>query len=158
MLYRSVFLFACICFALHTTAQHKNKQDFNPIKQLAGRWGMQTSKGILYEEWIFVNDSLLKGKSFRVNNKDTLMSETMELKLSGNNIYYIPVTAKQNNQQPVIFTLVKIENKQYLFENKAHDFPQRIEYTLPHDEKLYVQIEGNINGTYKRSDYHYEAR
>ena len=149
-----IYLFAFFC--LHATAQDK-KQDFDALKQLAGKWHMQTNKGMLYEEWIQVNDSLLKGKSFRVNNTDTVMLESVELKLAGNNIYYIPVTAHQNNQQPVMFTLIRTENKQYVFENKIHDFPQRVVYEIPEGGKLHAWIEGNINGSFKRSDYHYEA-
>ena len=152
-----IFLFALTCFSMPATAQSEKSQDFNLLKQLTGKWRMQTNKGTLYEEWMQVNDSLLKGKSFRVNNGDTVLLESVELKLSNNNIYYIPVTAHQNNQQPVIFTLIKTENKQYVFENKSHDFPQRVIYELPEGGKLHALIEGDINGEFKRSEYHYEA-
>jgi len=153
-----VFLFAFTGFSMHATAQSVQNQDFNMLKQLTGKWRMQTNKGMLYEEWIQVNDSLLKGKSFRVNNSDTIILESVELKRSGNNIYYIPVTTHQNNQQPVIFTLIKTENSRYVFENKTHDFPQRVVYELPQGGKLHAWIEGDINGKFNRSDYNYEAQ
>lgn len=63
MKHNIAFLFAYICFSQRTTAQY-NKQHFDHLKQLTGKWRMQTDKGTLHEEWVQVNDSLLKGKVF----------------------------------------------------------------------------------------------
>ena len=73
---------------------------------------------------------------------DTIPQETVQLKISNGIITYTSTVANQNNQQPVTFTLVKTENGKYIFENKAHDFPQQISYHLIDNNTLNASISG----------------
>jgi Domain of unknown function (DUF6265) len=45
------------------------------------------------------------------------------------------------------FTLVEIGDKRAVFENKAHDFPQRILYWLDGAGALHARIEGTLKGS-----------
>lgn len=134
-------------------AQDVNKS-FKDLYALAGTWRMETSKGILYESWNVIDDSTLKSKSYKVTDNDTLALEQVELVKRNNAILYIP-SVLENNNVPVIFTLVTLEKGGYTFENKEHDFPQRIIYTLPQNNTMHAWIEGDINGHFKKSDYNY---
>lgn len=122
---------------------------FKPLHQLAGSWEMNTSKGSLIEVWKIQDDSTLVSESFRINGTDTIPQETVVLSLRNNSINFTSTVADQNNQQPVSFILIKIQDGKYVFENKAHDFPQQIFYTLAGNNSLLAGISGRINDTYK---------
>jgi Domain of unknown function (DUF6265) len=140
---------------VHTAINAQSGDDFPALYSLAGTWKMETAKGILYESWEKLNDSTLKSRSYKVMDKDTVWLEQVKLVKREGKISYIPVVQRQNNNEPVAFVLKKIENNIYIFENAAHDFPQRIIYTLPQNNLLHAWIEGEVNGQVKRIDYRY---
>jgi hypothetical protein len=151
----ALLLMACLaiaCLCVH--AQNQNR-DFERLDLMVGTWKMESGKGILYESWRKINDSTLKGRSFKINGKDTVLLEQVDLIKTGGEIQYIPVVNGQNNDKAVIFALSKTENGIYIFENSNHDFPQRIVYALPEANVLHAWIEGNMNGKFRRVDYKY---
>ncbi len=119
-----------------TDAQFK-LENFRPLYSLQQSWQMKNRKGYLIEQWTKVNDSLLTSKSFQITDKDTVMMETVQLKFSGGTITYTPTVPDQNAGKPVTFTLISINEGQYRFENKSHDYPQQIIYQ-PGEKTLYV--------------------
>lgn len=129
---------------------------FKDLHAILGLWSLETAGGTMYESWYKSNDSTLLGKSYSVKGKDTLLLETVDLVERKGTIMYIPVTADQNDQKPVVFTLAKLDSATYTFENPAHDFPQRIIYKLPVDNLMHAWIEGNSKGVLKRSDYRFK--
>ena len=110
--------------------------DFKKLHRLKGTWTMNTSKGILNESWEIMNDSLLMGKSYEVQGKDTIPQEIVRLEFKEGNITYNPVVVDQNQQKPVVFKLASIRGNEFIFENKMHDFPQQIVYNLGVDGLL----------------------
>jgi len=140
----ALILFGCnVLFAQATALQ------FKPLHQLAGSWKMATPKGFLFEVWKIQDDSTMLSKSFRINGTDTIPQESVELSLRNNIITFTSVVADQNNQQPVSFILIHSKEGKYVFENKAHDFPQQIFYTLNGNNSLQAGISGRINDTFK---------
>jgi hypothetical protein len=63
--------------------------------------------------------------------------------------------SNQNNQQPVYFKLISKEDGRYIFENKEHDFPQRVIYHLVSNDAVHARIEGVRNGQERGSDFKY---
>lgn len=101
------------------------------------------------EFWEQSNDSTYKGNSYMLGNGDTLFSEKLSLELRADGIYYVPVTSNQNDEKPVLFKLVKdslVAANTLVFENKLHDFPQRIVYEHPHADTIKARIEGVSKG------------
>lgn len=146
-----------LLFIIGTSVQAQDAgKSFHDLRSLAGKWSMETSKGTMYESWRKLNDSTFQGLSFRVSGKDTAVLEQMELVLRGERIMFIPTVPGQNEEKPVVFTLAKLENKAYIFENKEHDFPKRVVYVLPKDNTLHAWIEGDINGEAKRIDFKFK--
>ncbi|HEY0057555.1 MAG TPA: DUF6265 family protein [Flavisolibacter sp.] len=144
-------------FFLSISAQAQdNAKTFRDLNSLTGKWSMESSKGMLYESWLKLNDSTFKGLSFRVSGKDTTVLEQMELVLREGRIMFIPTVPGQNNEKPVVFTLARLENDGYIFENKEHDFPKRVVYVLPKANTLHAWIEGNINGEARKIDFKFK--
>ena len=133
-----------LLFSSNTLYAQYSIRDFAPLHGLTGNWKMITKKGFLMEHWYINNDSTMHNKSYRVHGTDTIPQETVQLSLRNGSITYTSSVADQNNQQPVTFTLTKMENGKYIFENRAHDFPQQISYQLADKNTLNAGISGNI--------------
>jgi hypothetical protein len=129
---------------------------FKPLLTLEGTWVMQTRKGPLFEHWDKISDVELQSKSYRLNGKDTVLLEKVRLVEKEGNILYIPVVENQNNRQPVEFRLISVEKSKFTFENKQHDFPQRIIYNIVSGDSIIARIEGEKKGVVSGSDFYFK--
>lgn len=147
-------LFAVINVSIAQQPLYSGKE-FKPLHGLIGSWKMDSQRGTIYEEWQVKGDSQLSGRSYKIKNNDTLVLENIIISLQGDAIFYTPVVQNQNNQQPVPFRLISCNNNKYVFENKEHDFPQRVIYHFVSANDLRARIEGSKNGKEMGSDFIY---
>ena len=112
-----------------------------------GKWKMDSDNSEMYEEWKFVNDTELTATSYNVKNGESFISENIYLKKLTDYWTYIAIP---KNQQPTLFTLIEYTDTRFVFENKEHDFPQRVNHG-----KLTALIEGEINSEFKRREFHF---
>ncbi|MBT8386697.1 MAG: hypothetical protein KJO12_04745 [Ignavibacteria bacterium] len=121
------------------------------IKELfLGILKMDIENAEIYEEWEIVNDTELRGTSYRIINGQNKLSENLYIKKFADQWAYI---AAPKNQDIALFALVEYSPKKFSFENKEHDFPQRIIYEFHKDGRLTSAIEGNMNGEFKRKEF-----
>lgn len=126
----------------------KTRQRYDQIKEFAwleGKWQNNTSDGLFTEKWTKETDSTFAGYSTIIKGKDTIFFETIVLDQKGDSLHYIVTTPKQNDARPVSFTLKSFTANSYIFENKQHDFPQRITYTKVTNDSLVAEISGTQN-------------
>ena len=90
-----------------------------------------------------------------LNKKKVVFAETMALEQKADSLLLTVATANQNDKKPVTFKMISSENGQFTFENKDHDFPQRIIYTNPAKDSLHAWIEGIVNGESKKVDFYF---
>lgn len=147
-------LFVVINVSLAQQPVYSGKE-FKPLHGLIGSWKMESPRGAIYEEWQVGRDNQLAGRSYKIKNNDTLILENVIISLQGDAILYTPVVQNQNNQQPVPFRLISCNNNRYVFENKAHDYPQRVIYDLVSANELRARIEGSKGGKEMGSDFNY---
>lgn len=146
-----VLLGICCCTILSKAQTKLNDFDF-----LLGHWEMKTAKGKTSEHWRKSTDSLI-GKSYRhAANGDSILLESVTIKKIKGNFYFCVTGA--GNADLVQFKLISTANKTFVFENKAHDFPQRIYYQPKSKNTLFAWIEGEINGKTQRSDFPYQRQ
>lgn len=145
----------CFTSALTVSRAQTTVKEFSALHVLSGSWKMETSKGFLLETWQKLDDSTLQSHGYRVTGKDTVPTEQVELVRRKGQICYMPVVHHQNNGKRVVFTLKKIENGAYTFENLEHDYPQRVVYALPQKDALHAWVEGELDGKNKRIDYNF---
>lgn len=146
-----------ILLAMPFVATAQDSTPFKKLYTLQGTWTMNSNRGMLYEHWRLQDDSTLLGKSFKIAPAgDTLVLEEVTLALRRQTIVYMPQVRGQNNGETVTFKLVSTTNDTYVFDNPAHDFPQRVIYELPKNDKLHAWIEGMDKGSYRKSDYYFK--
>lgn len=109
------------------------------LNWMVGNW--QVNNEALYEEWTRVERWLL-GRSYKVVKGDTVILETMQITYREGELYYVPTVSDQNNGQPVLFHLINGSPRQIIFENEAHDFPQRVGYKKKGKNHIEAWIEG----------------
>lgn len=146
------FLLPFLIISISTAAQ-KTEQ----VKWLTGMWKINTGKGVIVEEWKLLNDSTLTGKSYFIQNStDTIPQETIELSFRNGDWYYIPTVKNQNNAQPVPFRIIFLRGTEFISENPAHDFPQRIAYRRMNNQ-LFASIEGRKKGRYSKQNFDFKS-
>jgi hypothetical protein len=133
-----LILLTCFSCQQKTTFSELEKADW-----FLGRWENKTPEGTFSEEWKIENDSLYIGKSYFINNNDTLFAETVRLEQRKNDLFYIVSIPNQNEDQPVAFKLTSSTIDYLVFENPEHDFPKKITYKLVTKDSLYAEISGD---------------
>jgi hypothetical protein len=112
-------------------------------------FGFKTPPQLIVEEWKIYPDSM-SGKGYFVKGADTTLSELLSLIKTDDKVVYVARPAGQ----PVIgFPFKGIDHDQYLFENKAHDFPQKIGYHPKSKDSLDIYLEGISNGMSRKIKY-----
>lgn len=128
------------------------KTNFN---WLTGVWKINTGSGHIVESWQQVNDDLYKGKSMMVKGKDSTLQETLEISKNDTTWYYTSTVVGQNNSQPVSFKIIFQRVGEFICENQAHDFPQRISYRRYLPMLMFASIEGNNKGRYSKRNFNF---
>jgi hypothetical protein len=113
---------------------------------LVGEWENKSPFGNLSESWQKQNDSLFNGQSFFIKGKDTIHSEAIVLSELKGVVTYSPQVKGQNDDKPVDFKMTSATDKQLVFENPTHDFPQKITYTKITNDSLVAEISGKQQG------------
>lgn len=125
-------------------------QDDSILKLFPGKWKMISDKIEYYEEWKIVNEYELTGIGFSIEEGDTVSSEKLYLKKFEDTWAYIALPV---NQTITLFALTEYSESKFIFENKEHDYPQRIIYEFTADGQLNAATEGIIEGELMRRDF-----
>ena len=136
-IYISIIIFA---FAIDSFPQ----AGLDDLGWLTGSWKRIAGTGFVFENWHKVSENTFEGVGLKVVDDDTTVLERLRLEQFGAEIFY--VAKVDHNELPVAFKLVKKSENQWVFENLAHDFPQRITYTRESDKAINVRVEKDNEG------------
>lgn len=126
------------------------------VAWMVGSWEMRQPEGILTETWKAASDTEMIGTSVLVSEKaELLFSEKMRIVSRGNELWYITAVANQNAGNEVGFQFKTVNSGEIIFENTAHDFPQRIIYKQKTDRIMYARIEGDNEGLARQEEFEY---
>ena len=145
--YLMCFAFIILLVNVTSTAQNKSIDQF---EWMLGDWKGKTDKGDIYESWVKEDENTMIGEGYYVVKDDTVVVEQLCIQKIGNYWTYIPII---NKSIPVLFTLIEVENDIWIFENKEHDFPQRVIYSRKTDGSMLAWIEGEMNGKRMKEEY-----
>lgn len=149
---KSILLLAAIALCISCKKSGQENQ-LQAADWLIGTWENQDPQGKMIEIWSKANDSIYIGESYYIKGKDTLHSEQIQLVQVGDKVQYIPTVKGQNNDQPVNFNLTSKTDKELVFENPKHDFPQKIVYKKITADSLVATISGTQQGKASSESY-----
>ncbi len=129
------------------------KSEIKKLEWIVGTWENKTARGNIYETWSKKSEEKLSGISYIIQNKDTILFETISIIEERSKLFYIPIVKNQNGGLPVQFALKTISSTQFVFENTKHDFPQIISYTKISSDSLVAEISGIKNGKERKQSF-----
>ncbi|MCU0289033.1 MAG: DUF6265 family protein [Acidobacteria bacterium] len=140
-----------------TANREVDLKDFN---WLVGQWQGQVNETAYHETWELSRQNTLEGSAYMVDRTGkTMFNEILRIEKIGSHIVYI---ASVNNHPPVLFTLAAVtgENNRsrWVFENREHDFPQRIIYTKEGPDSLTACVEGVQKGKEEKEEFHLKRK
>lgn len=149
-------LFLCLCLHACSNAEKDKPTKLESINWILGYWEMSSPDGTVTESWIRTNDTSYSGVGkFLDSAGKMLTTEEIQIVLRNDELWYIPSVSNQNEGQPVSFKEASFSDTMVVFENKEHNFPQRIVYVKKSDSSVLAYIEGDVNGEHMRIDYPY---
>lgn len=98
---------------------------------MSGCWVMERNGVKVEEHWSKPIGDVMLGYSRTIRPGKPTFFEQLRIESRDGKILYLPIVGKQG---PIPFTLVKSGDSEVVFENPAHDYPQRIAYTRKGNE------------------------
>jgi hypothetical protein len=125
--------------------------DVAQLDWLAGTWTQDRDGSVVQETWLQPRDGVMAGVSqtSRPGRKPFVEHMTISVEPAG-----VTFTAIIPGQPPTAFVRLPGGADELVFENKAHDYPQRVFYRRC-GQDLCARIEGVVNGQSRRQEWRY---
>ena len=138
---RLVAVLVLVC-AVSAAAQG-TKPTIDDLSWLAGSWSGEARGIVMEEHWTRPAGNSMVGMHRDVGKGRTLVFEFLRIEQRGDQITYLSMPNGRSPATP--FPLKELSGTRVVFENPAHDFPQRVIYWKDGDD-LRARIEGTMNG------------
>lgn len=142
---------AAIALAIAGPAYAAPADDIQALSWMAGSWAQAGENLTIREIWLAPMDGAMSGASQtnRAGRQPSTEFMTITAEPAG-----ATFTARVGTQPPTPFVLKSRGDDEAIFENLAHDFPQRVIYRrCGHD--LCARIEGTVNGKLQSQEWRY---
>ncbi len=136
---RTTLMTVLLCACLAAVEAQAPKQAIDQLGWLEGRWEGVSDGMSMEEQWTSVRGGVLLGVHRDVKGGRMVSFEFLRIQATPEGIVYF---ASPGSRPPVAFKLVETGERRAVFENKQHDFPQRILYWLDAAGAMHARIEG----------------
>ena len=127
-----------------------NKFSLADLAWLTGCWEGRQGESVIEEVWSKPAGGSMLGFGRTVNGGRTIAFEFMQVREENGSLTYMP---QPQGGARVSFPLKNSVGAKMTFENKEHDFPQRVIYERGGPELLNAAIEGTYKGKEEREEY-----
>ena len=140
-----------VLMVLAVTGQNKVTK-ITDLDGMAGCWEHRDEKKSIFisEQWMKPAGTSILGMGRTVKKGKTTDWEFMRIEERADGIFF--VAQPKDNAEETAFKLIRSTLNEVVFENKEHDFPQRVIYKLK-GKTLTGRIEGNNNGKFVGIDF-----
>jgi hypothetical protein len=115
--------------------------DASRLAWMEGRWSGQKDGVVTEEHWTSPAGGVLLGVNKSVKAGRLVSFEFLRIEAQDGRLVYL---ASPRSAPPTPFRMTSLSERRVVFENPAHDFPQRILYWLDEAGALHARIEGRI--------------
>ncbi len=119
---------------------------------MVGDWGSVDSGTLSEEHWIAARGNTMLGTARATKGDKTFFFEFLRIEVTGGLVTYWGAPL---GKEATPFRMVALQGQRAVFENLAHDYPQRILYWRD-GERLNARVEGQENGVDKGSEWKWE--
>lgn len=146
-------MLALLFAAALATAPPAPEPDISRLAWMSGCWMQVRANGRVDEQWMAPGGGMMLGMSRTL--KDGKVREFEFLRIAPGPDGRLAFVAKPSGQAEAAFPLKEITRDMVVFEDPAHDFPQRILYKRVDASTIIGRIEGQIGGQARAIDYPY---
>jgi hypothetical protein len=130
------------------------KSGVDQLGWISGCWVSDKGNERTEEQWTKPAGQSMLGIGRTVAGGKTVFTEFIQIREINGEIAY--TVALGMGARPVSFKLIKSSDKEAVFENPQHDFPQRIIYRRESADSLFARIEGQEKGVNKGMDFRFK--
>jgi uncharacterized protein DUF6265 len=145
---------ALLMVMLASSSTGGQKSGVDRFGWMSGCWVSDDGRQRIEECWMKPAGQTLIGTSRTVAGGKTVFTEYAEIRETKDGTAY--TVSLGLGARPVSFQLVRATVDEAVFENPAHDFPQRIVYKRDSADSLFARIEGREKGISKAIDFRYK--
>jgi len=139
---------ALLLAALPAAADQPGAPD---LAWMTGCWSFEKDGLRVEEIWLAPTVDGAPGMSRALRKGRTVSTEFTKLAVGKDRrIHYI---ANPQGQREASFGLVELKGTRVVFENKDHDYPQRIVYQYTAPDRLDARVEGSLKGKERVEEY-----
>lgn len=113
--------------------------DVERLAWMEGRWAGEKDGIVSEERWTAPTGGALLGVHSDVKAGRLVSWEFVRIDVKDGATFYF---ASPRSAPPTAFKLVELGEARVVFENRQHDFPQRILYWLDENKAMHARIEG----------------
>jgi hypothetical protein len=139
---------------LFTPALAFGQARVDSLDWLAGTWVHETAKEKVSESWLGPANGLMVAANLTAHSNGRRSFEFLRIAETPEGFSYY---ASPGGKAPVEFKLKESGDKRVVFENTAHDFPQRILYWRE-GKTLVARIEGSIRGEARSEQWRFARK
>ena len=121
------------------------------VAWLTGCWEYSSGSRIVEEHWMAPRAHTMIGVGRTVQGEKLIEHESVVIREQDGQLAY---EAHPSGQAPAVFLSQTIGDREIVFENLQHDFPQRVGYKR-NGERLHAWVEGPRNGQTRRVEFPY---
>ena len=125
---------------LFSMALSVHAQEIEKLAWMTGTWTQNKNGEIVQESWLGPKGKMMAAVNLTSSAKRTSF-EFLRIVETPTGLAYL---ASPGGKTPVEFKLKEIADKRVVFENPAHDFPQRVMYWIEPDGAMIARIEGTV--------------
>ena len=123
-----------------------------PPAWLSGCWRQDGPTHTIEEVWLSPVGGTTVGVSRTMAADTLLLWEVMVIRPVAGDLAF---EASPRGQPSVIFPVIEFTDSSLVFENRSHDFPQKIRYHRGSADSLYATISGMVGGRSRTINFEY---
>ena len=143
-------MIACVLFAGGATSAQA-PATIDSAAWLQGCWELKADNRTVEEIWTPPKGGSMIGVSRTIRDGKLTQYEMVVLREQGDKLAFV---AHPSGQSPATFLSTQVSDRELLFENPAHDFPQQVGYRRD-TRRLLAWISGIVNGKPRRTEFQY---
>lgn len=128
------------------------QQSVAQVAWLQGCWETTSGRATIEEQWMAPRGASMIGMARTVRDGQLVEYEVVVVREDAGRLVY---DAHPSGQAPAVFRATSLTDTSIVFENREHDFPQKITYQWTRPDTLQAWVEGPVGGQARRFDFNY---
>ena len=120
------------------------------VAWMSGCWSQVGAEKGSDEVWLRPAGGTMLGMGRTIKKEKSVAHEFMQIREVNGGLTFF---ANPSGQESASFPMISLTKTKVVFENKEHDFPQRVIYELRGPDSLVGRIEGTENGRERGIDF-----